>query len=155
MKKPDLGQSINTVANVGVILGIVLLAVELRQNNELLGAQARASREAVAIDSANIQVTTPELWRALMKEENGDPLSSEEEYLLKTFNWGRLRRLQYAYGEYRAGLIERADIPTGDWRALFSSGSVMEKLWQEDATKLFRPDFVQFMDEEIIGQPSE
>lgn len=155
MKKPDLGQSINTLANVGVIVGIILLAAELQQNNDLLGAQARATREAVAIDSANIQVTTPELWRALMKEENGDPLSSEEEYLLRTFNWGRLRRLQYVYGEYREELIERADIPTADWRALFSDGSVMQKLWQEDATNLLRPDFVQFMEEEVISQRSE
>lgn len=151
MKKLDLGQSINTLANVGVIAGIVLLAVELRQNNELLGAQARATRESVAIDSSNVQVTTPELWRALMKEENGDPLTDEEEYLLRTFHWGVLRRLQYVFGEYREGLIERADIPTGDWSAMFQSGSVMEKLWQEDANNLFRPDFVQFMDEEVIG----
>ena len=32
MKKIDLGQTLNTLANVGVIAGIVFLGVELRQN---------------------------------------------------------------------------------------------------------------------------
>ncbi len=41
MKKIDLGQTITILANVGVIAGIVFLAVELRQNNTLMAAQAR------------------------------------------------------------------------------------------------------------------
>ena len=44
MKKIDLGQTINILANVGVIAGIVFLAFELQQNNELLGAQIQAYR---------------------------------------------------------------------------------------------------------------
>ncbi len=38
MKKLDLGQSVGILANIGVIAGIVFLAVELRQNNELVVA---------------------------------------------------------------------------------------------------------------------
>jgi hypothetical protein len=36
MKKIDLGQTINTIANLGVIAGIVLLAVEVGQNQTSL-----------------------------------------------------------------------------------------------------------------------
>ena len=41
MKRIDLGQTLNTLANVGVIAGIVFLAVELDQNNEFLELEAR------------------------------------------------------------------------------------------------------------------
>ncbi len=41
MKKIDLGQTITILANVGVVAGIVFLAVELRQNNEFMAADAR------------------------------------------------------------------------------------------------------------------
>ena len=41
MKKIDLGQTITILANVGVIAGIVFLAIELRQNNEYMAANAR------------------------------------------------------------------------------------------------------------------
>jgi hypothetical protein len=37
-KKIDLGETIPALANVGVIAGIVFLAVEPRQNRELLEA---------------------------------------------------------------------------------------------------------------------
>jgi hypothetical protein len=41
MKKIDLGQTPSIIANVGVITGIMYLGLELQQNSELLGAQAR------------------------------------------------------------------------------------------------------------------
>ena len=41
MKKIDPGQTIQILANVGVIAGIAFLAVELRQNNELLRSSSR------------------------------------------------------------------------------------------------------------------
>ena len=43
MKKLDLGQIITILANIGVIAGIVLLAVELDQNNRLIEAAAGAA----------------------------------------------------------------------------------------------------------------
>ena len=36
MKKLDLGQTMTILANVGVIVGISFLAVELRQNNDMM-----------------------------------------------------------------------------------------------------------------------
>ena len=41
MKKIDLGQAITILANVGVVAGIVFLGLELRQNNQFLGAESR------------------------------------------------------------------------------------------------------------------
>ena len=41
MKRIDLGKTVTLIANVGVIGGILLLAYELRQNNELKAAEAR------------------------------------------------------------------------------------------------------------------
>jgi hypothetical protein len=152
MKQIDLSQTIGVLANLGVIAGIVFLAIELQQNNELLGSQARTARAAVAIDSANTRVTTPELWRALMKDEHGEPLSAEEEYLIGIWYWGILQRFQYVYGEYEAGLIEDADIPVGDWQAFFVDGGVMEKLWHDIAETHFRPDFVEFMEREVVNR---
>jgi hypothetical protein len=43
MKNIDLGQTIQTLANIGVIAGIVFLIFELRQNNAALESQSRMS----------------------------------------------------------------------------------------------------------------
>lgn len=50
MKKFDLGQSLNTLANVGVIAGIIFLAYELNQNNEFLELEAKATRVQITLD---------------------------------------------------------------------------------------------------------
>ena len=54
-KKLDLGQTITILANLGVIAGIVLLAIEMRQNNELLAAQDKSelSRQQAASSYAS------------------------------------------------------------------------------------------------------
>ncbi len=44
MKKIELGQAIGILANIGVLGGLLLLAFELRQNNELMAAEGRFNR---------------------------------------------------------------------------------------------------------------
>ena len=39
MKKIDVGQTMTILANLGVIIGIAFLAVEINQNNSQLAAQ--------------------------------------------------------------------------------------------------------------------
>ncbi len=41
MKKIDLGQTIGVLANIGVIIGILLLVYELSQNRQMMKAQTR------------------------------------------------------------------------------------------------------------------
>ena len=55
MNKIDLGQTMNTLANVGVILGIVFLAFELRQSQLVGRAQTRneVSRAALEMNQSS------------------------------------------------------------------------------------------------------
>ena len=150
MKKIDLGQLLSILANVGVIVGIAFLAFELRQNNALLGAQARTARASIPIDASNITVGTPELWRALMKDRSGHDLTAGEEFLLQEWHWGTLIRWQYVFGEYEAGLLEREDLPTEQWRFTFMTNSEMAEFWEDRKDAAFRSDFVEFMEVDVI-----
>jgi len=49
----EIGQVLTLGANLGVIAGIVFLAMELRQNNRLLAAQARYSLREYRNDIAD------------------------------------------------------------------------------------------------------
>ena len=51
MKKVDVAQTVNTLANIGVIAGIVFLAIEIRQNQESLDEGNRISQRALEISS--------------------------------------------------------------------------------------------------------
>ena len=51
LKKLDLSQGITILANLGVIAGIVFLALELRQNNALMGHRSESFSNPHKLDS--------------------------------------------------------------------------------------------------------
>ena len=105
MKKIDLGQTINILANVGVIAGIVFLAFELQQNNELLGAQIQAYRfETYRGFADGIQANTT-LAGAMTKTENGEALTGTEDVLLRATVLNLFRSWQWQYTEAREGRL--------------------------------------------------
>ena len=80
MKSSDLGKFVQTLANVGVIAGIVFLAFELRQNNELMEAEARFNRLTVSREAYNILSTNGELAEIIVKANNNESLTEVEHY---------------------------------------------------------------------------
>ena len=80
MKKLDIGELVQTLANVGVLAGIVFLAIEIRQNNELMEAEARFNRLSVSREAYNIQSTNRELAEIIVKANNNESLTEVEHY---------------------------------------------------------------------------
>jgi hypothetical protein len=71
MKKIDVGQFIAILANLGVLAGIAFLAVELRQSNELISAEARFNMLATRTEPYTLQITERDLPEILVKDRNG------------------------------------------------------------------------------------
>lgn len=149
MKKIDLGQTITIVANLGVIAGIILLAFELQQNNDLLEAQARASRAQVRIDAYDIGASNSDLVRTGIKEQNGETLTEYDRAILQSAARAMLTRWQYAYGEWQAGLLGDDDVPVEDWKRAFNGGLSAQQVWQEQGS--FQGDFVRWMNENVVS----
>ena len=82
----QLNKWLTLCANIGLLAGIFFLAYELRQNNDLLEAQARETkldrRTAVYISRAS----TPELARISAKFNQGDLLTPTELVQQEAFN---------------------------------------------------------------------
>jgi len=67
MKKFDLGQAIQYAANIGVLLGIIFLAIEIRVNTRAVQAQTRDSVSEKEMQLYAWQATNPELARVVYK----------------------------------------------------------------------------------------
>lgn len=67
MKKIDINQTIQILANLGVLAGIVFLGIELQQNNVLLGAQTRMSRTELRVDGLQSAMSNPGLLQVRLK----------------------------------------------------------------------------------------
>ena len=151
MKKIDLGQTINTLANAGVIAGIAFLAVEIHQNNQLLQADAigvvletrMVRNEAVAENEGLAALVTKNRRKEVLTDVERTRISA----FLARSNMG----WQRDYFLYQQGILPenllRANIPV--MRNAFEPGvdtfghfEHWQAEWRESATSEFQ-EFVE------------
>ena len=112
MKKIDLGQSVSVLANVGVLIGILLLAYELNQNRDMMRSQARNAIADTLVNILYQRATSPYLAEILAKLEAGEQLTAVEtiRFLeMQAAEWRYRENVNYQYrndlydeGEYLA-----------------------------------------------------
>ena len=153
MMKIDVGQAISIFANVGVILGIALLAYELHQNNELLESQAKLVLLQNRLAGAELIATDDSLGAAMIRERNGDELSQLDLLKLENYYYATFSKWEWEHRQNLAGLISSDNLPVEDWRAVFSSYPGFARHWRDDGfRKRFSSGFVDFVDEFIAGR---
>ncbi len=149
MKKPDLGQSIGVLANLGVIAGIVFLAIEIRQNNELLRAGARESQVESRAGSLERWAEDGEMMQLRLKASEGAQLTTAEEWRVAFDFSSIMTRFEHDYELYRNGRIEYVPIP--GWRRTFDRWPYMRSLWRQ-RTDSYSPEFVEWMEENVVSE---
>ena len=157
MKKIDLGQTITILANVGVIAGIVFLAVELQQNNELLEAEARQALVDRRISLAEIVASNGELANVVSKAQAGDPLSPGKRRQLYALNISIFAMVESQFAEYQRGRLELEDVTVGGLtNALSDSGlSANVRQFWESWKHTTNAEFREFVEERVISSTSE
>jgi hypothetical protein len=153
MKKIDLGQAIQILANVGVIASIVFLALQLQQNNELLEGQARAEQLEARTAPARLFLNNVDIPSIGYKVSVGQSLSPEEDYVYRQFVIFSFIQWEWQYGEYRAGTLKRESIPTQGWRIAAAGRPIWRDVWNTFGSDSARtPGFVKFVNENVFDQ---
>jgi len=149
MKKIDLGQTVQILANIGVIAGIIFLGIELRQNNRLLQNEARLNLQRARTDEIEQTVLNPELSELWQKAVTGEPLTVSERQRFSNMMLGRFVRWEWYYEQYSRGLIDLGVLPVAAWRGMFSDGPIIAEIWR-DRSGLLSPEFVQWMEKNVV-----
>lgn len=149
MKLDDLNRWLALVANVGVVTGIVFLAVELRQNNDLLEAQARADRRDIDRAAARRDLDYPDLRRAKLKARKGMPLDDEDRYLLELAARASLRDWSYIFLEVQEGTLPASALHAEGWRETFERDPTMQEIWSD---AYWTPEFRQWLEENVVNE---
>ena len=141
------------LANLGVIAGIVFLAIELRQNSEELAAQTRSDRVVNRQRFSELVLTNDGFLETLARVEAGEPLSSQDD--LRMYYLGRYVLLgwQSAYRETQLGFIDEGAVDIDSWRNEFAGrGDVSSMADAFDRYKRYLDaDFVEFVETNIVG----
>jgi len=146
--KIDLGQSLSILANVGVIAGIIFLALELRQNNQFAAAEAQATRYMAAVEAFSITAENGELAEILLKSGTDQPLSPLEARRLGSY-WTRTLVLnQWGY----KSIPPDEYVPFLEMQKSNHRNHKSYRQTFEINIAFFEPDFVTFMRENVFAE---
>jgi len=142
MKKIDIGQAIQILANLGVVSGIVFLGLEVGQNNDQLEYQRRLSSLELNLTQVDLLLSQPDLRSAFRKDLSGEEELSPDEGLLLIGMLSKVfQTLEWQYLENPASrdAIRRTIIASG--------GSSFEPEVWASMKPNFDPSFVQFAED--------
>ncbi len=153
----EIGQVIAILANVGVISGIVFLAMQVRQNNRLSAAQARYSLRQYRSDIAD-SLMQPNVLKATHKWARGEDLTDEERSTGLMVAIKIIELWEWQFGEYFAGMLRMSELPVGSWRMWFHGKGPFPVPIQEIYAlrkDVLNSEFVQFFEENVVSRPIE
>ena len=112
MKKIDVGQTITILANVGVVLSLIFVGVQIQQSRQIAVADIYQQRTALLLQSFYSAVPAETEFRAWLKDSAGEPLSPEERLALTNRYAARIAYWENNHLQYQIGLL-----PEEQWEA--------------------------------------
>ena len=106
MDMDKLNRSLTLVANLGVLAGIIFLAVELNQNTRATIAAASEGITNQSLDYFALGMNNQVISRALPKQSSGLELDSFEQDQLWRHQFYNFRIFQHVYLQYRRGFYD-------------------------------------------------
>ncbi len=112
MKKIDLGQTLGLLANVGVVVGIIFLVVEIQQNTRTAEFNAYQSLIAQINSLSQMNITSPQvdnqvayLAELSTAELAREDISVEENSAIDSYFFLRIRHGDLAYYQFELGML--------------------------------------------------
>jgi len=141
---------LSLAANVGVVIGLALLIIEIRQNTEMMRAQINQSRTDTALFQQYSLSDTDYMAPIIAKIRRGEELSDEEmiryDARMRAFNRNQDNNL-WQYNQGYLGENIPASIK-GGVRAVIGSTEIGISTWDRQKYS-YTDEYVTFVDEAI------
>ena len=156
MKGEKLNSWLSLGATVGVVIGLVLLVMEIRQNTDMMEAQINQSRTEAAMSEQQAFFNSEFMPAILVKVESGEQLSAEEmlryQADFRSFN----RNVDNQLWQYNRGFLGN-NIPRslrGAVRAVIGSSQLGIDEWERQKES-YTDEYIVFVDEAIADLRSQ
>lgn len=135
------------VAAVGVILSIVFLAIQLRQNTKAVRSSSIQHLVQSLSDTAQANIDSEYLVPIMLKANTRpDDLTEEERARLHFWFVMAFRRFEGVYFQRRLGLVDSAIIDGFERSHVSILASKSGRAWWADGKKVFNSGFVSYID---------
>jgi len=142
----DLGRAISILADIGVIASIAFLALQLRQNNKLMSAEARQSRTESSEAAFRAMAENADLAEIFVKAHQGQKLSAVEGQRFMAYWMALLVNLQATFRDLRP---EELKSVLNRYRTYQAALPELSVVWSQVRTNLV-PAFVELMDTNVF-----
>ncbi len=145
MNVDKTNQLLTLGANIGILVGIIFLAFELNQNNELMEADARFNRFNVStvVPMSYLEYSDIDLLEIAGKTQ--DEMSPKERTAFSI-----LWNTAFLGHEWTFNELPQTELPIERWRRT-AAVPFIRNLWDERKQELDQ-QFVRFMDENVYNQ---
>ena len=141
------------IANVAVVGGIVFLAVEISQNNELLRSESRQALVANDLLSLTQGVENADVYVKLVSNEE---LSAEEQLRLSFIFALDMRNREFEYFQYVNGLLDEETWLTYRNVILINHSKGRGRVWWNVIGRgIVDPEFAKLVEELLMNAESD
>ena len=149
---------VNTLASIGVLMGILFLALEIRQNTEMMQSQARDAITDKQMMFSEWVTTEPEMALAIASAGGGlASMQPEHRIMYAYFLAGIWREWENSYYQYQRGLFDAREFEPRmqRWRSQMMESEAARLMWRSNRD-WYAPGFRSVVDEivaEIEQEP--
>jgi hypothetical protein len=138
-------------ANIGVLIGIILLVVELNQNRDMIRAQTRNDISQQLSTRLQSLATNDQLASAVRRGRDGDELTVDEEFQVYLYLVANLRDWENIHYQYRHGMFDEQefDAEKNVWGWLINHSKSFQQVWCSTRQN-YSPEFVAELGQMII-----
>ena len=131
MDKDRLNRWLTLGANLGVLVGIILLILELDQNREMLRAQTRNEISVGIVDLLSQVATDTQLASLIRRADSGEDLTPDEYVQYVHRSAAMFRYFENVHYQYRLGLYDEAEFSKQKeaWRSYFAAAKTGVAIW--------------------------
>jgi hypothetical protein len=148
VNKYTLHRWLTLASNIAVLIGVVFVALEIRQNNDLMAAEARFNKVSVSRDAWQAIAENGDYADLLVRARRGEELSETDEYRATAHMMRYLVNMDWMYRELPTDSPERNYMQ----QSLIASSTnpLFLRVWADQKT-WFSPGFVEMVEKEILA----
>lgn len=130
--RDTINVTLQILANLGVLGGIIFLGIELKQNTEMMESQTRNEISQSILRLLEMERHS-DLVTAYMKIEDGTPLDPKDRYFLDNMANATLRHWENTYYQYKKGLFDQEEFEADFevWRDVMLNEVNFSQHWQK------------------------
>lgn len=134
-------------ANLGVLIGLLLLVLELNQSREMMRAQTRHEIATGIVDLLLIPASNEQLADLMYRAETGGELTPQELFQFTMRTNALFRYWEDVHYQYRVGLYDEIEFTKQReaWAAALKRSNGMRVYWCE-VRALYSPEYMSEMD---------